>query len=146
MSARLTIGSVARRTGLPVRTIRFYEASGIVPRAARSVAGYRLYSRSDVRRLRLAGQAWALGLPLPEVKALVEKAFSSECAAYMDELLQRVATQRERAERQLHTLQALCASLDETERQVRRLRGGVAPGRRVAQCECCPLIDDEVPG
>ena len=37
------IGEIARRTGLPVRTIRFYADEGIVPPAAQSRAGYRLF-------------------------------------------------------------------------------------------------------
>lgn len=145
MDARLTIGEVARRTGLPVRTIRFYEASGIVPHAARSAAGYGLYAHADVRRLRLAAQARALGLPLPAVKTLVGLAFRSECGAYLDDLLERVSAQRERAEQQVRALQERCASLGAIERHVRHLRDGVPAGRQVAECECCPLIDEGVP-
>ncbi len=142
MSEHLTIGAVARHTGLPVRTIRFYESEGIVPHPARTAAGYRLYSQPDLRCLRLAAQARALGLPLPEVRKLVGMAFSSECAAYMDELQERVVAQRERAERQIREVQALCANLDELERHIQHLRSGAAPGRRVAECGCCPLIDE----
>ncbi|HLZ71292.1 MAG TPA: MerR family transcriptional regulator [Dehalococcoidia bacterium] len=142
MHERLTIGGVARETGLPVRTIRFYEAEGIVPRPARTAAGYRLYSHTDVRRLRLARQVRALGLPLSEVKELVGLAFSSECGAYMDDLLARLAAQRQGARRQIDEWQALCTNLDELERHVRHLRDGAPPGRRVAECGCCPLIDE----
>jgi DNA-binding transcriptional MerR regulator len=142
MKAGMTIGDVARRTGLPVRTIRFYEASGVVPQAVRSPAGYRLYSRTDVRRLRLAARARSLGLSLPEVTALVQQAFSAECGAYLDELLERIARQRERTEQQLGALQQLRTSLDAIERRVRRLRGAAKAGRHVADCDCCPLIDE----
>jgi DNA-binding transcriptional MerR regulator len=38
-----TIGQMAERTGLPVRTIRFYSDSGLVPPSTRSGSGYRLY-------------------------------------------------------------------------------------------------------
>ncbi|HZQ37484.1 MAG TPA: MerR family transcriptional regulator [Dehalococcoidia bacterium] len=142
----MTIGDVARRTGLPVRTIRFYEASGVVPHVVRSPAGYRLYSPTDVRRLRLAGQARSLGLSLPEVKVLVHRAFNSECTAYLDELLGRIATQRERAEQQLRALRERRTSLDALERHARRLRGEAEAGRRVVDCACCPLIDQGVTG
>jgi hypothetical protein len=40
----LGIGELATRTGLPVRTIRFYSDSGVVPPAGRTDAGYRLYA------------------------------------------------------------------------------------------------------
>lgn len=52
-AARFTIGDLARTTGLPVKTIRWYSDQGLVPPAGRSAAGYRL------RRLgfRVSGQA-----------------------------------------------------------------------------------------
>jgi DNA-binding transcriptional MerR regulator len=43
------IGDLARRAGCTVKTVRFYEASGLLPRAARSPSGYRLYTELDVR-------------------------------------------------------------------------------------------------
>ncbi len=142
MTERLTIGDVARHTGLSVRTIRFYEASGVVPQAVRSPAGYRLYSRTDVRRLRLAGQARSLGLSLPQVTALVQRAFSAECSAYLDELREQIATQRECVEQQIRALEQLRTSLDAIERRARQLRGAATAGRHVADCDCCPLIDE----
>ncbi|MFD0851997.1 MerR family DNA-binding transcriptional regulator, partial [Actinomadura adrarensis] len=43
-----TIGELARRTGLPVRTIRFYSDAGVVPPTDRNHAGYRLYDLDAV--------------------------------------------------------------------------------------------------
>jgi len=51
-----TNGTVARHIGVPVRTIRFYKAEGLRPAPARTAAGYRLYTTTDVRRLRLIRQ------------------------------------------------------------------------------------------
>lgn len=45
------IGQVAQRTGLTVDAIRFYEKAGLLPRAARSAGGYRLYHDRDVADL-----------------------------------------------------------------------------------------------
>ena len=142
MAERLTIGAVARQTGVPVPTIRFYEAEGVIPTPARSAAGYRLYAGTDVRRLRLVRRARLLGLGLPEVKALVEQAFASECTAYVTQLLDHVARQRHDIRRQIEELQALEAELDELERHVRHAQQALPPGRRVADCGFCPLIDD----
>ena len=47
----LQIGQVAERTGLSLRTIRFYEENGLVVPTARSEGGFRLYSDDDVARL-----------------------------------------------------------------------------------------------
>ena len=70
MTDTLTIGEVSRCTGVPIKTIRFYEAEQVIPPPARTEAGYRLYTSADVRRLHLARQARLLGLvlqsPFPE--------------------------------------------------------------------------------
>ena len=142
MAEQFTIGAVARQTGVPVPTIRFYEAEGVIPAPTRTAAGYRLYGSTDIRRLRLVRRARLLGLGLPEVKALVEQSFASECNAYVTQLLDHVARQRRDIQRQIVELQALEAELDALEQHVRHAQQSLAPGRRVADCGFCPLIDD----
>ncbi len=66
--ATLTIGELARRTGLSVSAIRFYEARGLV-RAARSNGNQRRFPRSDIRRLSIALIAQKSGLTLAEIAA-----------------------------------------------------------------------------
>lgn len=46
-----TIGELTRRAGCTVKAVRFYEAMELIPRAARSPAGYRLYTERDLKRL-----------------------------------------------------------------------------------------------
>jgi DNA-binding transcriptional MerR regulator len=142
MAARRTIGAVARQTGVPVPTIRFYEAAGVIPTPARTAAGYRVYSVTDVRRLRLVRRARLLGLGLPEVKALVAQAFAAECTAYVTQLLDYVARQRCDIRRHMQELQAQAAELDALEAHVRHAQPALVPGQRVADCSFCPLIDD----
>jgi MerR family redox-sensitive transcriptional activator SoxR len=64
----LTIGELARRTGLSVSAIRFYEARGLV-RAIRTSGNQRRFLRSDIRRLSFALIAQQLGLSLAEIEA-----------------------------------------------------------------------------
>ena len=47
----MKIGEIARRTGLKIETVRFYEAEGLVPAPIRSGGNYRLYDRSHLDRL-----------------------------------------------------------------------------------------------
>jgi len=47
-SGQLKIGEVAKRAGCTVKTVRFYEARGLLPPPARSAAGYRLYGEGQV--------------------------------------------------------------------------------------------------
>jgi len=53
MAKRLTIGELSRRTGVPVKTIRFYSDEGLLPPAERSPSGYRLYAEEHVFRIDL---------------------------------------------------------------------------------------------
>ena len=66
-SALLTIGDLARRTGLSVSAIRFYEARGLVS-AARTSGNQRRFPRSEIRRLSFALIAQRLGLTLAEIE------------------------------------------------------------------------------
>ena len=62
----LTIGELARRTGLSVSAIRFYETKGLV-HAIRTSGNQRRFPRSDIRRLSFALIAQQLGLSLEEI-------------------------------------------------------------------------------
>jgi MerR family transcriptional regulator, copper efflux regulator len=61
------IGQLAAQTGYSVRTIRFYEQSGLLPAPSRTPAGYRSYDQDAVTRLRFVRSAQALGLSLAEI-------------------------------------------------------------------------------
>ncbi|MFI8192630.1 MerR family transcriptional regulator [Streptomyces sp. NPDC085946] len=63
----LTIGRLAHRTGLPVRTLRFWSDEGAVPPVARSASGYRLYDAGAVARVELVRTLRELGLGLDDV-------------------------------------------------------------------------------
>lgn len=63
----LTIGRLAHRTGLPVRTLRFWSDEGAVPPVARSAGGYRLYDAESVARVGLVRTLRELGLGLDDV-------------------------------------------------------------------------------
>ncbi|MDO9489775.1 MAG: MerR family DNA-binding transcriptional regulator, partial [Sphingomonadaceae bacterium] len=68
VSTFLTIGELARRTGLSVSAIRFYEARGLLS-AIRTSGNQRRFLRSDIRRLSFALIAQRLGLTLGEIEA-----------------------------------------------------------------------------
>lgn len=68
-----TIGELARRTGLPVRTIRFYSDSGVVPPTDRSPAGYRLYDIAAATRLDLVRTLRDLGIDLDTVRRVLTR-------------------------------------------------------------------------
>ena len=66
----LLIHDVAAEAGVSVHTLRYYERAGLLPRAARSPAGYRVYTARSVRRVRLVRLLRSLGFGIRELKAL----------------------------------------------------------------------------
>ena len=68
----LTIGDVARRTGLAVSAIRFYDDKGLVA-ARRTPGGKRMFIRSDIRRLSFILIAQQLGFSLEEIRAQLKQ-------------------------------------------------------------------------
>ena len=67
----LSIGELARRTGLPVRTIRFWSDAGVLLPAARTEGGRRLYNAACVAQLELVATLRELGLGLADVRRVL---------------------------------------------------------------------------
>ena len=63
----MRIGQLAAQAGYAVRTIRFYEQSGLLPVPERTSGGYRDYDQDALTRLRFVRSAQALGLSLAEI-------------------------------------------------------------------------------
>lgn len=63
----MKIGELAARSGLPIKTLRFYEDRGLLPAVGRSPGGYRLFCESSLQRLAFIRRLKALGLSLEEV-------------------------------------------------------------------------------
>jgi len=66
----MTIGDVARRTGLPAKTIRYYEEIGLVA-PLRDDNGYRRFRESDVHKLGFLGRARSLGFSIEDCRGLL---------------------------------------------------------------------------
>ncbi|MGW6843498.1 MerR family transcriptional regulator [Streptomyces sp. NPDC054958] len=91
-----SIGELARRTGLTVKTVRFYSDKGIVPPTERSPAGYRLYGPDALARLDLARTLRDLGLDLETVRKVLDREASvpEVAAAHADALDVQIRTLR----------------------------------------------------
>ena len=76
-----SIGDLARRTGLAVRTIRFYSDCGIVAPAGRSPAGHRLYDAGAVARLDLVRTLRELEVDLPTIRKVLNQELSLPAVA-----------------------------------------------------------------
>ncbi|MFC8981117.1 MerR family transcriptional regulator [Streptomyces sp. NPDC057411] len=89
-----SIGELSRRTGLPVRTIRFYSDSGVVAPTTRSPAGYRLYDLDALLRLELLRTLRELGVDLATIQRVLDRELSvaEVAAAHADALDVQIRT------------------------------------------------------
>jgi MerR family transcriptional regulator, copper efflux regulator len=92
--AWLKIGEVAKRTGIGVETLRFYERSGLLaPPRARTEGGYRLYDAEALSTLEFIKRAQTLGFSLEEIKRIIAESRTGRkpCAEVRTLLRQRLA-------------------------------------------------------
>jgi len=132
MGQALTIGQLAQTTGVPAKTIRYYEAVGVLQAPGRNPSGYRLYTERGVDRLLFVRRARALGLSLRQLQTLTA-ALDGRGGAVRPQLMKLVRAQLTAVQHRQAELQLLEAELG---RLLRRLR---APGRKDHSTSCTCL-------
>lgn len=92
----LSIGELAERAGVTVKTVRFYSDRGLLPETARSSGGHRRYGPESVDRLRLIRSLRTLDLPVPDVGRVLdqEDALEDIIAGQLQELGSQLAALR----------------------------------------------------
>ena len=108
--ATFTIGELARAAGVPSSTIRYYEREGLLRPSSRSPSNYRIYSESELERLRFIRAAQATGFTLDDVTQLLRPAACGKVQALIEE---RLAVVAERMKELRHLQKVLRASLAE---------------------------------
>lgn len=112
----VTISEAARRTGVGVETIRFYERKKLLRDPVKDASGYRRFSEADLNRIRFIRRAKDLGFSLSEVRELLDlrvdnnrtcEEVRQKAEAKMDDIDQRIRSLEE-MNRALHRLAALC--------------------------------------
>ncbi len=124
----MNIGDAAAATGLPAKTIRFYEEIGLVEPARRG-NGYRDFSDADVARLGFVARARGLGFSVEDCRALLSL-WSDKARASAD--VKRLAAERlEEIDRKIRELEGLRATLAHL---VETCHGDGRPD--------CPILDE----
>ena len=124
----MKIGDVAEASGLPAKTIRYYEDIGLI-RPARGLNGYRDFAESDVHKLAFLARARSLGFSIKECRTLLSlyedrKRASADVKALAEAHLRRI-------DRKIAELAGLRGTLAEL---VARCHGDARPD--------CPILDD----
>jgi DNA-binding transcriptional MerR regulator len=73
---KIFIGVLSKETGIPVKTIRYYEEFGILAKPKRTASEYRVYTQKDIDKLLFIKKAKDLGLKLSEIKEIIRRAES----------------------------------------------------------------------
>lgn len=115
----LTIGELSRRTGVPVKTLRFWSDEGLLPPATRSQSGYRLYAEDATVRLDLVRTLRDAGLGLEAIKKVLRKDLSLVDALRLQ--LTAVEAHAAALQRIAAALRAALRTGEPTESDVRRL-------------------------
>jgi MerR family transcriptional regulator, copper efflux regulator len=127
------IGNVAERSGVPAKTIRYYESIGLIPSATRTGNGYRVYDELDLRTLQFIKRARGLGFPVNEVASLLALWHDrSRASAEVKQLAQKRIAHVERKIEELQTIKRALLDLAE------RCHGDDRPD--------CPIIDELAAG
>ncbi len=109
--AVMSIGALAETAGVSPPTIRYYEDIALIPRARRSAAGHRFYTRKDADRLTFIRRCREFGFGLDDVRLL------STLSASPDKDCDEI---RDIAERHLATVRDRLAEMRQLEKQLRR--------------------------
>jgi Cd(II)/Pb(II)-responsive transcriptional regulator len=121
----MRIGELARRAGVDVQTVRYYEREGLIEAPARTASGYRAYGPAQLERLNFVRHCRSLDMSLAEVKRLLALARDRSVSCEDVNGLVQAHLERVRAKR---------AALEMLEKQIAALRAQCTSGHRVADC------------
>ena len=128
----LTIGTLAKRTGTKVQTVRYYEQVGLLPEPGRTTGGQRRYGDSDLDRLAFIRHARQLGFTLDAIRELLEL---SDNPSRSCEDVDRIA------HRQLKEVEVRIARLDALRKELKRMLGECCRDT-VADCRVLEVLRD----
>jgi Cd(II)/Pb(II)-responsive transcriptional regulator len=121
----MRIGELARRTGVDVQTIRYYEWEGLLAAPARETSGYRSYEPEHLEQLKFIRHCRSLSMSLEEIRRMLSLSRSPTVSCESVNTLIDVQLRRVRAQR---------AVLDQLEKQLGQLRAQCRKGHHVADC------------
>jgi Hg(II)-responsive transcriptional regulator len=107
----LTRGKLAKRSGVNIETLRYYEKRNLIDPPRRSEAGYRLYTPADILRIRFIKNAQKLGFTLKEIRELLKLRIKVNTSC--DSVLKKAEHKRAEIMVKIKDLQSMKRALDQ---------------------------------
>jgi MerR family mercuric resistance operon transcriptional regulator len=128
----LKTGELARQAGVNLQTIRYYERQGLLPRPARTQAGYRMFATETVGRVRFIKRAQELGFSLREIRGLLALRVDgrTSCA----EVRRRAQAKGADVDKKIRALEEIRAALE-------RLTAACSGRGPVGECPILQFLD-----
>jgi MerR family mercuric resistance operon transcriptional regulator len=130
----LKVGEVARKAGVNLQTIHYYERRGLLPKPPRSASNYRLYPADSVRRVRFVRRAQELGFTLKEIKDLLSLRAAPRT---------RCADVRKRAEAKVRDIDEKIRTLEAMRRALSRLIRECSSSGPATECPILEALDPQ---
>jgi MerR family transcriptional regulator, copper efflux regulator len=118
MRDALTISAFAKRSGVPSKSIRYWEGLGLLPKAARSHTGYRVFDPAALRYVAFIQRSKAIGLTLAEMQEILHLARSGHCPC--PDVFSWTQARAKSVAGQIRELSALLQRLKRIEREWKR--------------------------
>lgn len=139
------IGKVARLSGFPVKTIRYYEERGLLKPAARNEVGYRIYGDETLGRLKFVRKAKLLGLTLGEIRGLLSIAADCSGDDFFPKLEEALDSRLRETRQEISRLSALRDNLLYYQRRLSEADiphecGQTVQDRQVGSCGCLETV------
>lgn len=128
----LTIGQIARRAGVGIETVRFYERQGLLDEPPRGDSGYRQYEEAVIDQLRFIRRAKELGFTLKEIKELLDLRVDS--ATPCGEV-------KKRAEAKIVDIESKIRTLQRMKRSLVKLTKACSGEGRTAECSILDALE-----
>lgn len=130
MDCGLQIGEVAKRAGVSIDTLRYYEKIKLLPKPTRSSGGFRVFAPEHIERVRFIKQAQELGFSLDEIKGVLATGGAEECLRVRDLLKRKLSDLDERLKAMRNFRRVLTRHLSACEVELQQHKDSA----------CCPVL------
>jgi MerR family mercuric resistance operon transcriptional regulator len=130
----LTIGHLAKESGVNLETVRYYERRGLLSKPPRSASGYRLFPNEAAQRLKFIQRAKELGFSLKEIGELLSLRVSPTTTS---------AGIRAKAKSKIADIRSKIRTLESMERTLRKLTNSCPGCGPLAECPILESLDGE---